>query len=109
MKEAHVSPCKNGDRWLETEDLVIFQTSQLQKCKSDIGEDARVLQNQQDLPSVLLSLLDIRAVAFPTEMEKFIPVNMSVQLAWSRSNGARSLFPVSFKITYIPLLMKEGI
>ena len=45
MKEACVSPCKNGDRWLETEDLAIFQSSQLQKCKSDIGEDARVLQS----------------------------------------------------------------
>lgn len=45
MKEGHVSPCKNRDRWLETEDLAIFQSSQLQKSKSDIGEDARVLQS----------------------------------------------------------------
>lgn len=61
MKEAHVSPCKNGDRWLETEDLAIFQSSQLQKSKLDVGEDACVLQSQQDLPTVLLSLEDIRA------------------------------------------------
>ena len=77
MKEACVSPCRNGDRRLETEDVAIFQSNQLQKCKSDTEEDARVLQSQQDLPSVLLSLLDIGA-----ERYTLLPF----QLKWKSSS-----------------------